>query len=637
MEDLRTTSNAGQLLSLVVRRREEFATALAQVVEALPRSAPGVRLGAVFVQPLVEAEEAGVAFFDGFYYERTQAAGGNQELTAGHARGTVGRGHLERGDPWSEWLAQVYRVFGEGQAGDRRLDIEFARDRDGFVLLQVRPALFSVARNELLTLANHKETLGERPSPWIVSGLVAAGRDFSFLQQIEPAIRRWEDVYAVELGERAWLNLSFWFRWMDHFGLPRTFTTRGVGGDFGSPADQRPLWGRFLRAVPRLFWQQWLSVQKARDASRALRNLDAQIEKARGLAELHQATVAGLVLALHTNYAIAGLCSSLALVRRALHVPGSARLVTQEMMEAYSRLAYLPDPAARQAELDAWLKRYGHRGPLESDLSRPRFAELRPVLWQDLQSTVSTAAPRAPVTPICRKARLLKKIFRPFFWMDERREWFRDATMGRWQRLRVRILEEAARLVAAGQLDRPEDVFWLRGCDLETPVTFRAAADASRQRAMRIDGINLPLTATREEIQNLLQWGDLAKAEESGRRVFPGIPLNPAVIEGRAVKADDLTMLLAQAGQTGDTLGTDRILVVPSLEPSWAVIFPRVGGVVAEVGGELSHASILLREARRPALVNCSGIYRRVHNGDQLRLDGSRGVVEVMESPEGSS
>ena len=61
------------------------------------------------------------------------------------------------------------------------------------------------------------------------------------------------------------------------------------------------------------------------------------------------------------------------------------------------------------------------------------------------------------------------------------------------------------------------------------------------------------------------------------------------------------------------------------------MVFPRVVGVVAEIGGKLSHASILLREARRPAMVNCAGIYRAVSTGDRLRLDGERRVVEVVD------
>jgi pyruvate,water dikinase len=631
-EDQRTTSNAGQLLSLVVRQRAEFATLLRRVIEALPKTSSGARQGAVFVQPLVAAEEAGVAFFDGFYYERTQAAGSNQDLTAGQTRGEVRRGHLARDEPWSEWLRHVYQVFGEGQGRDPRLDIEFARDVGGFVLLQVRPALFPVVRNEVLTLANHKETLGDSPSPWIVSALVEAGRDLTFLEAVEPAIRQWDETYAVEMAERAWLNLSFWFRWMDHFGLPRTFATRGVGGDLGEPADSRLLPRRFAAAIPRLLRQQWLSWHKARAAERGLHRLDRQIETARGLAELYRATVAGLILALHTNYAIAGLCSALAAVRRVLRIPGGARLVTQAMMEEYGRVAALPDLQAREAGLDAWLRRYGHRGPLESDLARPRFAELREVLRRDLAASLPAAAAASSFTPRPGGG-FWKGIVRPFFGMDERREWFRDATMRRWQHLRGRILAEAERLVAAGELNKPEDVFWLRGSDLQGGISLRAAMADGRERARAVDGVDLPLTGTREALRELLARTRTAGADHADRRSFPGIPLGPAVIEGQVVKAADLTALLMGDGESGGGLGPDKILVVPSLEPSWAVIFPRVGGVVAEVGGELSHASILLREARRPALVNCTGIFRQVQTGDRLRLDGARGLAELLDPP----
>jgi pyruvate,water dikinase len=101
-------------------------------------------------------------------------------------------------------------------------------------------------------------------------------------------------------------------------------------------------------------------------------------------------------------------------------------------------------------------------------------------------------------------------------------------------------------------------------------------------------------------------------------------------VEGRAVKAEGLLALLSEAGRSPDLLGPDAILVVAALEPSWAVVFPRVGGVVAEIGGELSHASILLREAGWPAVVDCTGIFRAVATGDRLRLDGAGRRVEIL-------
>ena len=633
-EDTLETSNAGQLLSLVVREPTELEDALARVCAALPRDESGAPLGAVFIQPLVEAEEAGVAFFDGFYYERTAARGGNEALTSGQSRGEVARGHCARDDAWSTWLTSIHAVFGES----RCIDVEFARDARGLILLQVRPALFAVERNETLSLANHKEILGDPPSPWIASVLIEAGREvLGFFAAIDPEIGAWDEAYAIELGERAWMNFSFFYRLMDLWGLPRTMVTEGVGGQgSGAAADRRLLFGRFVRKAPRLLLLQIKSFAAVLRAGRDLARLDAQIEQASSLADLRRANVAAMALAIRTNFAINSVLSGATRVRKALRVRGSARVVTQEMMERYGELSFIPDAASREAALDAWLEAYGHRGPLESDPARPRFIELREVLLRDLAaaSCSAGAAPRAGRASRSAFAWLL----RPFYWIDARREWFRDELMKRWQRLRARILAEAAALARSGDLDAPEDVFFTSGSARRSSegaaagLSLRDAARAGRERVERARGVALPLTASRQQVRQALAQADRAEAETAGRRVFPGIPLGPAIVEGRARKAHDLMALLEEAGGS-EGLGSDDILVVAALEPSWAVVFPRVKGVVAEIGGELSHASILLREARRPAVVNCEGIFRQVKTGDRLRIDGERGLVELLADP----
>jgi len=623
-EDTRVTSNAGQLLSLPVREPAAFGESLARVVAALPRDGRGAPRGAVFVQPLIEAEEAGVAFFDGFYWERTIASSSNEDLTSGRVRGAVTRGHVARQDAWSEWLLSVHRPFRKEAP---RIDVEFTRDWRGWILLQARPALFPIVRNETLSLANHKEILGDPPSPWIASALVAAGCEvLSFFVAADPDVRDWDESYAVGLAERAWMSFSFFFRLMDLWGLPRTFITEGVGGEGGGPADRRLLFGRFVRKSPRLVRLQLLNLATIAKAERELADLERRIAAASELADLHEVTVRGLALALRTNFAIGGVFSGISRVRRFLGIRGAARVVTQEMMEAYGRLGALPDPASREAALDVWLARYGHRGPLESDPARPRFAELRDVLLRDLAGSVAAPISKVP-------ERKPSRLARPWYRIDEVREQFRDDLMRCWQSLRAAVLNEGRRLVKTGKLDAPDDVFWLRGADLESGPSLRDSSAAGRERIARASSLHLPLTASREEIERAVSSSEQEVAEASGRRVFPGIALGPAVVEGRAVKADDLISLLGRP----EDLGPEVILVVPALEPSWAVVFPRVGGVVAEIGGELSHASILLREARRPAVVNCAGIWRAVATGDRLRLDGGRGTVEVIEKEDRST
>jgi pyruvate,water dikinase len=629
-EDQRTTSNAGQFLSVVVQDRATFATAVRRVITALPRDAQGVPRGAVFVQPFLVAREAGVVFFDGFHYERALVAGSNEAVTSGQARGEVQRGNLQRGEPWSVWLASVYSVFGiEAHGGDLRLDMEFARDETGYVLLQVRSALFPVRRNEILTQANSKETLGETPSPWIASAFTEAAGDPQLWQALDPRIANWHEPAIVVLGGRVWLNMCFLFRGTESLGLPRKYALRTLGGDVEGTAAEPLALGRFLLSLPGMFVLAVRGFKLDLGAKAALRELDREIEAAEGLEDLYQVTLKALNRLMVRATAIVAFLQAVFTIRRFLHLPGASRVVTHEMMEEYRLLAALPDAAAREAGLDRWLVCYGHRGPLESDLGRPRFAELRAVLLQDLLN-LPHMAPVAAVASGSGVRRVTNWLLRPCYWPDERREAFRDAIMRCWQRLRQRLLEEGSRLVAAGKLDAPEDVFWLQGSDLKQAVPFCEAVAAARAYAEAVRDVKLPVWSTREEIEALLASAATVPAETSGRRIFPGIALARTVLEGHAVKAKDLISLLADGAKNG-RLGPGSILVVPALEPSWAVLFPRVGGVVAEVGGELSHASILLREAGRPAVVNCAGIFDQVRTGDRLRLDGVRGVVEVLE------
>ena len=139
------------------------------------RPCPGIDggpRGVVFVQPLVAAEVAGITFFDGFYFEEARAEGTNAALTSGRSRGDVRRGHLRRGDPHARLAAAASTASSAAGSTSSGPGLP----RGGRVLLQVRPALFPIRRNETLSLANHKEILGDPPSPWMVGVMAEVGR-----------------------------------------------------------------------------------------------------------------------------------------------------------------------------------------------------------------------------------------------------------------------------------------------------------------------------------------------------------------------------------------------------------------------------------------------------------------------------
>lgn len=76
-----------------------------------------------------------------------------------------------------------------------------------------------------------------------------------------------------------------------------------------------------------------------------------------------------------------------------------------------------------------------------------------------------------------------------------------------------------------------------------------------------------------------------------------------------------------------DSLAPGEILVAPATTPAWTPLFHRAAAVVTDVGGPLSHGSIVAREFRIPAVLGTASATRRVRTGDVITVDGDRGLV----------
>ncbi|MDD6208905.1 MAG: PEP/pyruvate-binding domain-containing protein [Clostridiales bacterium] len=100
------------------------------------------------------------------------------------------------------------------------------------------------------------------------------------------------------------------------------------------------------------------------------------------------------------------------------------------------------------------------------------------------------------------------------------------------------------------------------------------------------------------------------------------------------------------AGASGTVEGTVRILRDPSeaakLLPGeilvttatnigWTTVFAKAAAIITDIGAPLSHAAIVAREFGIPAVVGCGNATQMLHTGDVVRVDGSTGVVTILE------
>jgi rifampicin phosphotransferase len=72
------------------------------------------------------------------------------------------------------------------------------------------------------------------------------------------------------------------------------------------------------------------------------------------------------------------------------------------------------------------------------------------------------------------------------------------------------------------------------------------------------------------------------------------------------------------------------ILVLSIIDPGMAPLFGVAAGLVAEMGGTLSHGAIIVREYGLPAVANVSGVTTRLKKGDHISLDAERGEIVVQ-------
>ncbi len=116
---------------------------------------------------------------------------------------------------------------------------------------------------------------------------------------------------------------------------------------------------------------------------------------------------------------------------------------------------------------------------------------------------------------------------------------------------------------------------------------------------------------------------------------LPLPPLGSVVLHGAGCSPGVVTGQARLVGPRGVGIAAARrgeILVMRSLDVALAPLFLLAGGLVCESGGVLSHGAILAREYGLPAVAGVPSATTTVQDGERLRVDGDRGVVERLDA-----
>ncbi|MBD0291635.1 MAG: hypothetical protein ICV74_10305, partial [Thermoleophilia bacterium] len=72
------------------------------------------------------------------------------------------------------------------------------------------------------------------------------------------------------------------------------------------------------------------------------------------------------------------------------------------------------------------------------------------------------------------------------------------------------------------------------------------------------------------------------------------------------------------------------VLVCTTTTPAWTPLFAAVAGLVTDTGGILSHAAVVAREYRVPAIVGAEVATRTIPDGARVAVDGDAGTATIL-------
>ena len=104
-------------------------------------------------------------------------------------------------------------------------------------------------------------------------------------------------------------------------------------------------------------------------------------------------------------------------------------------------------------------------------------------------------------------------------------------------------------------------------------------------------------------------------------KVLKGVGTSEGVVEGEVIIIDNPDLEV-------DTTG--KIIVTKMTDPGWVFLIRNSIGIIAEQGSLLSHTAIISRELKKPAVVNVKNALQVLHNGDRIRIDGLKGIIEIL-------
>jgi pyruvate,water dikinase len=297
------------------------------------------------------------------------------------------------------------------------------------------------------------------------------------------------------------------------------------------------------------------------------------------------------------------------------------------------------------AAFRAFLDRFGARAANEIDLASPRFRDDPLPILEVIAASLRGDGPsyrervagyeaargaaverlvgvarRGLLGPL--RVRAIRRLYRTMIDVGGMREHHKFLAVRVFAAMREAVLEIADALAAAKVLDVADDVWYLEWPELLTAWDggdLRAVVARARVAHARDQRRTPPHIVTSDGEVPAVRY----RRDGAPEGALFGHPVSAGVVEGVARVVVD---------PARDRLEPGEVLVAEFTDPGWTPLFINAAGLVLEVGGALTHGAVVAREYGIPAVVGVRGATGAIRTGQRVRVDGDRGIVEVLDA-----
>lgn len=294
---------------------------------------------------------------------------------------------------------------------------------------------------------------------------------------------------------------------------------------------------------------------------------------------------------------------------------------------------------------DGFMDKYGMRGAGEIDLARPRWRESPEPLGHAIMAMVQTSSEQQHRKEFARtvneaekamvrlveevrhqqgriKARMISRVIKVLRHYLPLREHPKYLIVNLLMIAKRYILTEGENWVRQGRLAEAADIFYLNYQELlvavDTNEPLHHLVSKRKEEYDFYQRLNPPrvLTSDGEEIKADYQTDQIPAG------ALAGLGGSAGVVEGVAKVITDPRQGAVNKGE---------ILVAPFTDPGWTPLFINAAGLVTEVGGLLTHGTVVAREYGIPAVVGIVDATKKITSGQKIVVDGNRGLVMIKD------